>query len=173
MSLSGQTAVRECVADSWSPKIPQKPPASHCSSTRFADLYSLHYVFLPFLPSLITTINQFRNTGRPHPCRSRAAYLGGTRAGEYDLTVRKCLPELLSSKVSQWAWFGHGRASVCFPIVGYKRLLIWILSQFFFQGPSNDLAWYFFAPDEGAQEGWNDVLTPEQFAPYVSRAEPR
>ncbi|KAI0293501.1 hypothetical protein B0F90DRAFT_1397850 [Multifurca ochricompacta] len=59
-------------------------------------------------------------------------------------------------QVSQWAWFGHERASVCFPI-----------------GPSKDLAWYFFAPDEGVQEGWNDVLSPEEFAPYVSEAEPR
>jgi len=59
-------------------------------------------------------------------------------------------------QVSQWAWFGHKRASVCFPI-----------------GPSKDLAWYFFAPDEGAQEGWNDILTPEEFSTYVSVAEPR
>jgi hypothetical protein len=170
MSLSEQTAVRECVADSWFPKILQKPPASHCSSTRFVHLGSLHYVFLP---SLITTINQFRNTRRPHPCRSRAAYLGGTRACEYELTVRKCRSKRLSSKVSQWAWFGHERASVCFPIVGYEISYRDPISIYFFQGPSNDLAWYFFAPDEGAQEGWNDVLTPEQFAPYVSRAEPR
>jgi len=42
-----------------------------------------------------------------------------------------------------------------------------------FQGPANDLAWYYFAPDDGAQENWNDVLTPEQFAPYVAKAEPR
>jgi salicylate hydroxylase len=57
-----------------------------------------------------------------------------------------------------WAWFGHERASVCFPI-----------------GPvqSQDLAWHFFARDEGANEGWNDVVSPEQFAPYVSGAEPR
>ncbi|KAH9972375.1 hypothetical protein BJV74DRAFT_210008 [Russula compacta] len=59
-------------------------------------------------------------------------------------------------KVSQWAWFGHERASVCFPI-----------------GPSRDLAWYFFTLDEGAEEGWNDILTPEEFAPYVLEAEPR
>jgi salicylate hydroxylase len=69
-------------------------------------------------------------------------------------------PELRSlveqEQVSQWAWFGHERASVCFPI-----------------GPSKDLAWYFFVRDQGAQEGWNDVLTPEQFAPYVSDSEPR
>ncbi|KAN0133360.1 hypothetical protein V8E53_008800 [Lactarius tabidus] len=71
-------------------------------------------------------------------------------------------PELSSllkqDQVSMWAWFGHERASVCFPI-----------------GPvqSQDLAWHFFARDEGANEGWNDVVSPEQFAPYVSGAEPR
>jgi hypothetical protein len=66
------------------------------------------------------------------------------------------------------------RASIgLLPDSGLSHLLSGILSQNLFQGPSNDLAWYFFAPDEGAQEGWDDVLTPEQFAPYVSRAEPR
>ncbi|KAI9511080.1 FAD/NAD-P-binding domain-containing protein [Russula earlei] len=59
-------------------------------------------------------------------------------------------------QVSQWAWFGHDRASVCFPV-----------------GPSKDLAWYFFVRDQGAKEGWDDVLTPEQFAPYVRGSEPR
>jgi len=41
------------------------------------------------------------------------------------------------------------------------------------QGPARDLAWYFFVRDDGAKEGWNDILTPEQFAPYVSNSEPR
>jgi len=41
------------------------------------------------------------------------------------------------------------------------------------QGPARDLAWYFYVPDDGAKEGWDDILTPEQFAPYVSNSEPR
>jgi len=69
-------------------------------------------------------------------------------------------PELCTlveqDQVSQWAWFGNDRASLCFPI-----------------GPSKDLAWYFFVRGQGVQEGRNDVLTPEQFAPYVSGSEPR
>lgn len=69
-------------------------------------------------------------------------------------------PELRSlveqEQVSQWAWFGHQRASICFPV-----------------GPARDLAWYFYVRDDGAKEGWNDILTPEQFAPYVSNSEPR
>jgi len=63
---------------------------------------------------------------------------------------------LEQDQVTQWVWFGHERASICFPI-----------------GPSQDIAWHFFTLDEGAHEGWNDVLTPEEFAPYVSGAEPR
>ena len=42
-----------------------------------------------------------------------------------------------------------------------------------FQGPARDLAWYFYAPDDGATEGWDDILTPEQLAPYVANSEPR
>jgi len=85
--------------------------------------YAFRTLLLPplrlFFPLfLTTTINQFRNIGRPHPCRPRAAYVGGTRAGEYDLYVRKGRSKLLSSKVSQWAWFGHESCSVCFPVVG-------------------------------------------------------
>jgi hypothetical protein len=42
-----------------------------------------------------------------------------------------------------------------------------------FQGPARDLAWYFYVREDGAKEGWDDILTPEQFAPYVSNSEPR
>ncbi|KAH9169576.1 FAD/NAD-P-binding domain-containing protein [Lactarius sanguifluus] len=71
-------------------------------------------------------------------------------------------PELSSllqrEQVSQWAWFGHERASLCCPI-----------------GPSQDLdlAFHFYAIDDGATEGWDDILSPEQFAPYLSGTEPR
>jgi hypothetical protein len=46
-------------------------------------------------------------------------------------------------------------------------------SQLLFQGPARDLAWYFYVREDGAKEGWDDILTPEQFAPYVSNSEPR
>ncbi|KAH9046095.1 FAD/NAD-P-binding domain-containing protein [Lactarius hengduanensis] len=50
------------------------------------------------------------------------------------------------------------RASLCCPI-----------------GPSQDLdlAFHFYAIDDGATEGWDDILSPEQFAPYLSGTEPR
>ncbi|KAI9453323.1 FAD/NAD-P-binding domain-containing protein [Lactarius psammicola] len=71
-------------------------------------------------------------------------------------------PELSSllqqDQVSQWAWFGHERASLCFPIGASQDL---------------DLAFHLYTIDNGATEGWDDILSPEQFAPYLVGAEPR
>jgi 2-polyprenyl-6-methoxyphenol hydroxylase-like FAD-dependent oxidoreductase len=71
--------------------VSQDPPKS-------TGVMLFKYVFHPslfaslrFLTFSTTTINQFRDSGRPHLCRSRVAHVGGPRSGELDpTTVRKC-----------------------------------------------------------------------------------